>query len=43
MIVIGRIPAVRRNKAAGNIVFWLGLMMGFPLLCVLRSSFATTS
>lgn len=34
MIVIGRIPAVRRNKAAGNIVFWLGLMMGFPLLCV---------
>jgi sterol O-acyltransferase len=32
MIVIGRIPAVRRNKTVGNIVFWMGLMLGFPAL-----------
>ncbi|KAI0774762.1 MBOAT-domain-containing protein [Trametes elegans] len=34
LIAIGRIPAIRRNKLFGNIVFWLGLYAGFPLLCV---------
>ncbi|KAH6915930.1 sterol O-acyltransferase [Coprinopsis sp. MPI-PUGE-AT-0042] len=34
MIAIGRIPAIKRNKLMGNIVFWLGLYAGFPLLCV---------
>ncbi|KAF8892249.1 MBOAT, membrane-bound O-acyltransferase family-domain-containing protein [Infundibulicybe gibba] len=34
MIVISRIPIVKRNKLLGNIVFWLGLYAGFPLLCV---------
>ncbi|OJT11939.1 Sterol O-acyltransferase 2 [Trametes pubescens] len=34
LIAIGRIPAIRRNKLLGNIVFWIGLYAGFPLLCV---------
>ncbi|KAI0642138.1 MBOAT-domain-containing protein [Trametes meyenii] len=34
LIAIGRIPAIRRNKLMGNIVFWIGLYAGFPLLCV---------
>ncbi|KDQ61746.1 hypothetical protein JAAARDRAFT_31224 [Jaapia argillacea MUCL 33604] len=34
LIYVGRIPAIRRNKLLGNIVFWLGLYAGFPLLCV---------
>nr|ODO03902.1 sterol O-acyltransferase [Cryptococcus depauperatus CBS 7855] len=32
MIALGKLPAVRRNKTVGNIVFWIGLMCGFPLL-----------
>ncbi|EJD47986.1 MBOAT-domain-containing protein [Auricularia subglabra TFB-10046 SS5] len=34
LIAIGRIPAIKRNKILGNIVFWIGLYAGFPLLCV---------
>ncbi|KAG7093673.1 hypothetical protein E1B28_007332 [Marasmius oreades] len=34
LITISRIPAIRRNKLMGNLVFWLGLFTGFPLLCV---------
>ena len=34
LIAVGRIPAIRRNKLMGNLVFWLGLYAGFPLLCV---------
>ncbi|KAH7105853.1 MBOAT-domain-containing protein [Auriculariales sp. MPI-PUGE-AT-0066] len=34
LIALGRIPAIKRNKILGNIVFWFGLMAGFPLLCV---------
>ncbi|KAJ7577046.1 MBOAT, membrane-bound O-acyltransferase family-domain-containing protein [Mycena floridula] len=34
LIAISRIPAIKRNKLMGNIVFWLGLYAGFPLLCV---------
>ncbi|KAA1470302.1 MBOAT-domain-containing protein [Dentipellis sp. KUC8613] len=34
LIAIGRIPSIKRNKKLGNVVFWLGLYAGFPLLCV---------
>ncbi|WWD21187.1 hypothetical protein CI109_105671 [Kwoniella shandongensis] len=34
MIALGRLPIVRRNKTVGNIVFWIGLMAGFPLLAI---------
>ncbi|EIW67053.1 hypothetical protein TREMEDRAFT_34263 [Tremella mesenterica DSM 1558] len=32
MIALGRVGWVKRSKTIGNIVFWLGLMSGFPLL-----------
>lgn len=28
LIAIGRIPAVKRRKVLGNIVFWIGLFAG---------------
>ncbi|TFK29702.1 sterol O-acyltransferase [Coprinopsis marcescibilis] len=34
LILIGRAPVIKRNKLMGNVVFWLGLYAGFPLLCV---------
>ncbi|KIK93518.1 hypothetical protein PAXRUDRAFT_34014 [Paxillus rubicundulus Ve08.2h10] len=34
LILVSRAPAIRRNKSMGNVVFWLGLYAGFPLLCV---------
>ncbi|EPQ56233.1 MBOAT-domain-containing protein [Gloeophyllum trabeum ATCC 11539] len=34
LIYLGRLPAIKRNKLLGNVVFWLGLYAGFPLLCV---------
>ncbi|WVQ63720.1 uncharacterized protein L199_001873 [Kwoniella botswanensis] len=34
MIALGRLPIVKRNKTVGNIVFWAGLMSGFPLLAI---------
>ncbi|PIL25136.1 hypothetical protein GSI_13025 [Ganoderma sinense ZZ0214-1] len=34
LIAIGRVPAIRRNRLLGNLVFWVGLYAGFPLLCV---------
>lgn len=34
LIMIGRIPMIKKNKLAGNIVFWLGLLSGFPLLAI---------
>ncbi|KAI0705236.1 MBOAT, membrane-bound O-acyltransferase family-domain-containing protein [Cytidiella melzeri] len=34
LIFVGRIPAIKKNKLMGNIIFWLGLYAGFPLLCV---------
>ncbi|KAJ7782059.1 MBOAT, membrane-bound O-acyltransferase family-domain-containing protein [Mycena maculata] len=34
LIIVSRLPAIKRNKLMGNIVFWLGLYAGFPLLCV---------
>ncbi|KAL5536945.1 ARE2 [Sanghuangporus sanghuang] len=34
LIAVGRTPAIKRNKKLGNVVFWVGLYAGFPLLCV---------
>ena len=34
LIAVGRLPAIKKNKLLGNVVFWLGLYAGFPLLCV---------
>lgn len=34
LILVCRAPAIQRNKLMGNVVFWLGLYAGFPLLCV---------
>jgi len=34
LIAIGRIPAIKRNKLLGNMVFWAGMFIGLPLLCV---------
>ncbi|KAG8824912.1 hypothetical protein FRC19_000844 [Serendipita sp. 401] len=34
LIALGRVPFIKRNKILGNTVFWVGLMAGFPLLCV---------
>ncbi|RDX48191.1 MBOAT-domain-containing protein [Lentinus brumalis] len=34
LIALGRIPAIRKNRLMGNLVFWIGLYAGFPLLCV---------
>ncbi|KAK7687832.1 hypothetical protein QCA50_009051 [Cerrena zonata] len=34
LIAVGRMPVIKRNKLLGNVVFWLGLYAGFPLLCV---------
>lgn len=32
LILIGKIPIVKRNETLGNLIFWIGLMAGFPLL-----------
>ncbi|KAK7025238.1 O-acyltransferase [Favolaschia claudopus] len=34
LIMVSRLPIIKRNKLMGNVVFWLGLYCGFPLLCV---------
>ncbi|KAI0310401.1 MBOAT, membrane-bound O-acyltransferase family-domain-containing protein [Amylostereum chailletii] len=34
MIMVQRLPAIKNNKMLGNVVFWLGLFAGFPMLCV---------
>jgi sterol O-acyltransferase len=34
LITLTRFPIIKRNHVLGNIVFWLGLYSGFPLLCV---------
>ncbi|KAG2128574.1 MBOAT, membrane-bound O-acyltransferase family-domain-containing protein [Suillus clintonianus] len=34
LILVCRAPVIQRNKLMGNVVFWLGLYAGFPLLCV---------
>ncbi|KAK0541520.1 Sterol O-acyltransferase 2 (Sterol-ester synthase 2) [Tilletia horrida] len=35
LIVIGQIPFIRQNETLGNLIFWIGLMVGFPLLNIL--------
>ncbi|KAJ7066541.1 MBOAT, membrane-bound O-acyltransferase family-domain-containing protein [Mycena amicta] len=34
LIMVSRLPVIKQNKLMGNMVFWLGLFAGFPLLCV---------
>lgn len=34
LIYIGRIPAVRKRKVLGNLIFWFGMFLGPPLLAV---------
>lgn len=34
LIAVSRLPAIKQNRLLGNVVFWLGLYAGFPLLCV---------
>lgn len=34
LILVCRAPVIQRNKLMGNVVFWVGLYAGFPLLCV---------
>lgn len=34
LIAMSRTPFIKDNKLLGNLVFWLGLYAGFPLLCV---------
>ncbi|RXW23900.1 hypothetical protein EST38_g1977 [Candolleomyces aberdarensis] len=34
LILVSRLPAIKKNTLIGNVVFWLGLYAGFPLLCV---------
>ncbi|CAO1637539.1 unnamed protein product [Parajaminaea phylloscopi] len=32
MILMSKIPFIRDNETLGNLIFWIGLMAGFPLL-----------
>ena len=32
LIVLSQVPLIRRNETLGNMIFWIGLMAGFPLL-----------
>ncbi|EUC59627.1 O-acyltransferase [Rhizoctonia solani AG-3 Rhs1AP] len=34
LIFLGRLPIIKQNQVIGNVLFWVGLMAGFPLLCV---------
>lgn len=34
IILVSRLPILKRNRFLGNLVFWLSLCTGFPLLCV---------
>lgn len=35
LIFLGRQPWVRKHSTVGNIVFWLGMFVGLPLLAIL--------
>ncbi|CAD6893441.1 unnamed protein product [Tilletia laevis] len=35
LIFISQIPFIRRNEVLGNLIFWIGLMVGFPMLNIL--------
>lgn len=32
LILLSRVPFIRNNETLGNLIFWAGLMCGFPLL-----------
>ncbi|UZJ54057.1 hypothetical protein CBS101457_003377 [Exobasidium rhododendri] len=32
LIALGQIPFVKRNETVGNVIFWTGLLIGFPML-----------
>jgi len=34
LIAISRLPFIKRNQLLGNVVFWIGIYAGLPLLCV---------
>lgn len=34
LIAVGRTPATKRNRRLGDMLLWLGLYAGFPLLCI---------
>ncbi|KAN0121276.1 MBOAT domain containing protein [Russula decolorans] len=34
LIAVGRTSVIKRSSYLGNVVFWLGLYAGFPMLCV---------
>jgi hypothetical protein len=34
LIAVGRTSVIKRSSYLGNMVFWLGLYAGFPMLCV---------
>ncbi len=34
LIALSRMHIIKQNQMLGNVVFWLGLYAGFPLLCV---------
>lgn len=39
LIVLGQTKFIRDSPARGNFLFWIGLMVGFPLLNVLYLSY----
>ncbi|KAE9386037.1 hypothetical protein BT96DRAFT_960654 [Gymnopus androsaceus JB14] len=34
LIALNSVPFIKKNKLLGNLMFWVGLYAGFPLLCV---------
>lgn len=34
LIIVSRASVLKQNRLMGNVVFWIGLYAGFPLLCV---------
>jgi hypothetical protein len=41
LIALGRIPAIKRNKVLGNVVFWIGLLSG-ALFSIFEETFYFT-
>ncbi|KDN48229.1 hypothetical protein K437DRAFT_284167 [Tilletiaria anomala UBC 951] len=39
LIALGQVPFIKQNETLGNLIFWVGLMMGFPLLNILYISY----
>lgn len=32
LILLAQTPLIKNNRSLGNLIFWVGLMIGFPLL-----------